>query len=189
MRAFEKHEDSFVRDTEKLLKMVESNNRELEQLTFKKVTPIHYEKQVYSHYCSFSFTRLKENEPKEKDAPRKWFRQMELSESSRPPIREAILISGVSCRAVETPKIASRVVRVGFADGVRDSIFARGAMRNVSSEMKSRFEIHRRYPAKVVVGGLIESRSFKRTLEIDFSMLRSFEVENIKLMDKPGVTN
>ena len=30
--------------------------------------------QVLDGICSFSFARPKENEPKEKDAPRKWFR-------------------------------------------------------------------------------------------------------------------
>ncbi len=82
--------------------------------------------QVLDGICSFSFARPKENEPKEKGALRKWFRQLSLSEASRPPTWEAILIYGDSCITVETPKIASSGIVRASVEGGQNSIFARG---------------------------------------------------------------
>lgn len=48
-----------------------------------------------------------------------------LSETSRPLIREAILIHGFPCIMVEIPKIASLVLLEDYVNGGRDAIFAR----------------------------------------------------------------
>ncbi len=71
--------------------------------------------QSVDNYCSFSFVRPKENEPKEKGALRKWFRRLASSETSRLQTKEAIF--KVVPNIVGTPKIAFEVPVKSFMEG------------------------------------------------------------------------